>query len=61
MTRKLPEGTASISFRTIAYGSSSSGMKCSTASSKTATGLLKSSVLAAADRIVSVSRRSASM
>src|SRR5580693_6003735 len=41
-TRKLPGASASRSAATMPYGSSSSLMKCMTASSVTATGLLKS-------------------
>ena len=46
---------------TMPHGSSSSGIRCSTAISMTATGWLKSSVWPARDKIVPTSRRSASM
>ena len=58
---KLPGTHASISRFTIALGFVVVGANCRTAISMTATGWLKSSVSAASARILSGSRRSASM
>ena len=57
---QLPEGTACIRRVTIACGSSSSGIRCNTLISMTATGWLKSSSRAACANTLPVSRRSAS-
>ena len=59
-TRKLPGGTADMSLVTMPPGSSSSRSMCSTATSITATGWLKSSTSAAPARIAAVSLMSAS-
>jgi hypothetical protein len=57
----LPLGTASISRDTTWCGPSASGMYCRISNAMTATGWLKSRVLAASRKMVAVSRASASM
>ena len=57
---KLPGTHASVSRFTIALASASAPTNCRTAISMTATGWLKSRVSAAAARMVSGSRKSAS-